>query len=232
VLVADALAFAGLYCEALIAFGNCLDRTSNDPGDAAWRLKERALTHICRLVGEKQCRDPEQATSLVEQLDLNNTDLDIETAAAALGAAIAHDGLCASAHYMHALLSVESDGSGSFNLSKAIDPAICAAVFAPEEPDFWTFAIVVAASNGEADTLIYDLLRVGIFKCGTILTTALLALDPPLGTEHSRLLAEATQDVSRERSQATAVLRSRESDGKVQVLQMDLRAPNQETPAG
>lgn len=225
VLIADGLMFAGRYSEAYTAFDDYLRRGADDPADTAWRLKRRALGHICGLVGDSQRREPEQADSFADRVDLSVKDLDVEAAVADVDAAIKCDALCPYAHYLRAFLGARDDGHGGTDLGDVIEPAICAAVLAPEDPDLWVFAIVVSAMNQEADDLIYDLMHYGVFKCSDVLTAKLLELRQPLSPQHTHLLERATKDVLDKRSKVTPMLRARNPGGELEELELDLRPP-------
>jgi hypothetical protein len=74
----------------------------------------------------------------------------------------------------------------------------------------------MASAQGEPDSVVYDLMRCGIFKTGQEVITDVLATEtPPLKAEHVQLLDKAAQDIAEQRSAGGFQLRMRSPEGTV-----------------
>jgi tetratricopeptide (TPR) repeat protein len=218
-LRADALLMDGRYAEAQDEFAAYLENNSA-PSDAEWRLKRRALDEVRRWGGDRQDRRPKEASARAEQVSFEDPGLTIEVALDQIGEALALDACCFPAYQRLAILSIKQTSPTDFDTSRAVGPALAAAVLFRVDPDAWVGAITVAANSGESDDYLYDLMITGLRLAGYTMVDALLGADSPPRPEHVALLERAAADYESSRRPGGFVMRFPDPDagGVVEVV--------------
>jgi tetratricopeptide (TPR) repeat protein len=214
-LYADSLLMSGRYADAQREFAAVL-QGSHDPHDAEWRLKVHALDEVRRHGGDVQDRKIEAAWELAETVDFYDPALTREHALTVLREALALDACCFAAYQRLAIISLEiSDDGEHANTSRAVEPALCAAVLHRIEPDAWVGAIATAADDDRPDAFLYDLMITAVRLAGQEVVDRLLGAERPPHPSKLAVLERATADYEARRRAGLFVMRFPDTDGTV-----------------